>query len=77
VTRAVRGPEIVVCTKGGVRITPADGSPEVVLSAGSSAFVPAATGTYDVRTARPVSEENAQKSASARATLYRVTVNLT
>jgi mannose-6-phosphate isomerase len=74
VTRAVRGPEIVVCTKGALRITPADGSPEVLLGPGCSAFVAAATGTYDVR---PRSEENAPKDASARASLYRVTVNLT
>jgi mannose-6-phosphate isomerase len=77
VTRAVRGPEIVVCTKGAVRITPADGSPEVLLAPGSSAFVAAATGSYDVRAARRVSEENAQKGDVPRASLYRVTVNLT
>ena len=77
VTRAVRGPEIVLCTRGAVRITPADGSPEVVLAPGSSAFVAAATGTYEVRAARRAGPESAGKDASARASLYRVTVNLT
>lgn len=71
VTRAVRGPEIVLCTKGTVVIAPGDGSPEVILGPGSSAFVPAATGKYTVRA------ENAQNKAAARASLYRATVNLT
>jgi mannose-6-phosphate isomerase len=67
VTRKVRGPEILVSTKGTVAITPADGSPVVVLEPGCSAFVPAATGSYAVRSNTP----------SARASLYRATVNLT
>lgn len=74
VTRSVRGPEIVLCARGSVSITPGDGSPVVVLDAGSSAFVPAATGTYAVR-ARP--QENAENRRPARASLYRATVNLT
>ena len=67
VTRKVRGPEILVSTKGTVAITPADGSPVVVLEPGCSAFVPAATGSYAVRANPP----------SAGASLYRATVNLT
>ena len=74
VIRAVRGPEIVLCTKGAVAIIPADGSPEVVLAPGSSAFVGAATGSYAVR-AR--SAENAPNQPPAPASLYRATVNLT
>lgn len=83
VTRAVRGPEIVLCTKGAVAITPGDGSPEVVLGPGCSAFVSASTGTYAVRATRLVmpdrvqTAENAPHEAPARGSLYRATVNLT
>jgi mannose-6-phosphate isomerase len=66
VTRAVRGPEIVLCTEGDAVLAPQDGSPEIALRRGSSAFVPAATGRYDVRA-----------SGTGRASLYRATVNLT
>jgi mannose-6-phosphate isomerase len=73
VTRAARGPEILLCTKGIVAVAPADGSPEVVLEPGSSAFVPAATGSYALR----ANTENAQNKAPAHASVYRATVNLT
>ena len=66
VARDVRGPEILLCTKGSVVVAPQDGSPEVVLPSGSSAFVPASTGRYRLRPA-----------AGASAYLYRATVNLT
>jgi len=67
VTRSVRGPEILLSTRGSVAVMPADGSPVVVLEPGCSAFVPAATGSYAVRANPP----------SAGASLYRATVNLT
>lgn len=66
VMREVRGPEIVLAGEGSVVVIPADGTPEVVLPRGSSAFVPAATGRYGLRA---TSEETAS--------LYRATVNLT
>ena len=65
-SRAVRGPEIVLCTEGIAVLTPKDDSPEVTLRRGSAAFIPAATGLYEVRA-----------GASRRASLYRATVNLT
>jgi mannose-6-phosphate isomerase len=66
VARDVRGPEILLCTKGSVVVAPQDGSPEVALVGGASAFVPGSTGRYDLRTAGNVD-----------AYLYRATVNLT
>ena len=66
VSRAVRGPEIVLCTEGSAVLAPEDGSPEITLHRGRSAFVPAATGRYEVRA-----------GDSGRASLYRATVNLT
>ncbi|MDB4934805.1 MAG: Mannose-6-phosphate isomerase [Labilithrix sp.] len=66
VTRDARGPEILLCTEGAAAIVPGDDSREIVLDRGRSAFVPASTGRYTVRTAGP-----------ARASLYRAAVNLT
>jgi len=66
VLRDVRGPEILLCTRGRVVVAPEDGSPEVVLGGGASAFVPASTGRYAVRA-----------DGNADAYLYRATVNLT
>ena len=74
VTRTSRGPEILLCTKGTVAITPADGSAEVVLEPGASAFVPATTGSYAVQAGNA---ENAQKKGATGASLYRATVNFT
>jgi mannose-6-phosphate isomerase len=68
VTREVRGPEILLCTEGTAVIVPEDGSPEVTLARGRSAFVPASTVRYAVRPG---------KTAPERVSLYRATVNLT
>ncbi|CAN5832073.1 mannose-6-phosphate isomerase, class I [soil metagenome] len=65
-SRPVRGPEILLCTEGDARLTPGDGSPELPLGRGASAFVPAATGRYDLR-----------PGDAGHASLYRATVNLT
>ncbi len=61
VSRDVRGPEIVLCTKGLATLTPSHGLPSIELRSGQSAFVPAATARYEVR---------------GRGSLYRATVNL-
>lgn len=66
VARSVRGPEIVLCTEGSAVMSPRDGSPEIPLHRGASAFVSAATGQYDLRA-----------GDGGRATLYRATVNFT
>jgi len=65
-SRAVQGPEIVLCTDGDAVLAPADGSPALVLAKGASAFVPASTGRYDLHA-----------GAEGHASLYRATVNLT
>jgi mannose-6-phosphate isomerase len=61
--RAVRGPEILLCTEGRARVVPREGG-SVEVARGRSAFVPAATGGYRV------------EALGGRATLYRATVNL-
>jgi len=66
VGRAVRGPEILLCTAGSAVVVPGDGTPEVTLSRGRSAFVPASTGRYELRAGE-----------GGRGSLYRATVNLT
>jgi mannose-6-phosphate isomerase len=66
VSRTVRGPEIVLCADGNAVLAPADGSLEIALPRGRAAFVPAATGRYDLRA-----------GAGGHASLYRATVNLT
>lgn len=71
VRREVRGPEIVLCTAGSAVIVPGDGSPEVALARGRSAFVPASTGSYTVRGG------DGENRAKHGACLYRATVNLT
>lgn len=68
VTREVRGPEILLCTEGTAVVVPEDGSPEITLARGRSAFVPASTLQYAVRPG---------KTAPERVSLYRATVNLT
>ena len=64
--RDVRGPEILLCTAGKALLKPRTGAP-VTLERGGAAFVPAATGHYELSASDP----------EARATLYRATVNLT
>lgn len=71
VRRAVRGPEILLCTEGSAVVDPDDGSPGVSLARGCSAFVPGSTGSYTVRA------ENLENVGARRACLYRATVNLT
>jgi len=66
VSRAVSGPEIVLCADGQAVLAPADGTPDLVLAKGRAAFVPASTGRYDVRA-----------GSGGHASLYRATVNLT
>ena len=66
VAREVRGPEILLCARGTVVVSPADGSPEVTLTGGAAAFVPASTGRYHLRAA-----------GNASGYLFRATVNLT
>ena len=66
VSRAVSGPEIVLCADGQAVLAPANGSPELVLAKGRAAFVPASTGRYEARA-----------GAGGHASLYRATVNLT
>jgi mannose-6-phosphate isomerase len=68
VPRDVHGPEILLCTRGRVRILPEDGSSTVTLSPGAGAFVPASTGRYVVT----CSDEH-----SGVACLYRARVNFT
>ena len=62
--RTVHGPEILLCTEGSAVIAPGDGSPDVTLARGRSAFVPAATERYELR-------------AGENGALYRASVNLT
>jgi mannose-6-phosphate isomerase len=64
VARDVRGPEILLCTEGSATIASTDGSPEILLRRGCAAFVPGSSGRYTAK-------------ATARASLYRATVNLT
>ena len=64
--RTVCGPEILLCTEGNAILAPGDGSPEVTLRRGGSAFVPASTGRYEVRAGE-----------RGGGSLYRATVNLT
>jgi mannose-6-phosphate isomerase len=66
--REVRGPEILLCTEGSAVVAPRDGSPEVSLRRGSSAFVAGSTGSYTVRV---------DSGGGQRACLYRARVNLT
>jgi mannose-6-phosphate isomerase len=64
ISRAVSGPEIVLSASGSATLLPGDGSPEVLLRQGASAFVGASTGHYELR-------------SDGHASLYRATVNLT
>ena len=68
VARDARGPEILLCTRGGVVVTPGDGSSAVVVEQGRAAFVAASTGRYTLVPAGPPEID---------ASLYRATVNLT
>lgn len=64
VERSVQGPEILLCTDGGARVT-APEEPAVELSRGGAAFVPASTGRYAL-----------EATPGRAATVYRATVNL-
>ncbi len=68
VSRDVRGPEVLLCTRGDVIVAPADGSAPLALGRGQAAFVPASTERYTLSRVH---------TAEARAYLYRATVNLT
>jgi mannose-6-phosphate isomerase len=47
-TRAVAGPEILLCTEGRVRLVPGDRTPALALEPGTSAFVPSHTASYQI-----------------------------